>query len=155
MKRSVAVLLTVIVLLGATCGVLLYQISVMQNKIDELEQELYQRKLADAKLVNITEVTFPVAGESAYMKAIVKLENFGIYNVNELTVEINRVNQSTGEREYEGEKEVGLIKPRESKLVNIDLSQPLVAGIDLTATLMLDDTVIDEKSRAFGYLAGT
>ena len=62
------------------------------------------------------------------------------------------VNQSTGGRDYEGEKEVGLIKSGESKLLNIDLSQPLVAGIDLTATLMLNGTVVDEKSRAFGYL---
>lgn len=125
------------------------QTSELEKQLDDFEDEIYQRRVSDAKQVKITK--FSVYGWNHVSIEVmsfcnVTVQNFGTNDIDGLTIRISGVNQIEDGWRYEGEQEVGLIKAGETKIINIESSQSMMFYSIITATLILDDIKIDEST---------
>ena len=171
MNRLIAVLGIVIILLGAVCGVVYYQISDMQrqnndlqnhigqleNQVSELElqnrelqnqtRELENKldKVSNASLVRITELTVRHWTSSGFElhNFSLTVQNFGINDAEGLNLSVvdASFNYSIDNVQLE------LLKAGEAKVVEIREYHSF-PGWDphFVATLVLDDIILDEHS---------
>ena len=125
------------------------QTSEMKNQIDELEQqnlELQNQNLELESLidkftnrVNITKFSSsgmnPIVGVTFHSLANVTIQNFGINDVEDLTLIISP-------EDINGKINIDVIRPGETQIVSTDYYWNL--GSNITVTLKLGETILDE-----------
>ena len=154
MKKLVAILAIIIVLLSVTSGFLFYQISDIQSQISDLqnqnsvlEGQIGELEAQYTNLVRITEFTVTgmgfIGGVAVLSYANVTIQNFGINDVNGLTLSIIHPSEENMSRSM---VQVGLIKAGEARNIITYVTWGLGASRTFVATLMLDDIILHEHT---------
>lgn len=124
----------------------LNQMGQLENQVNDLKKRLAE-ELRFRIQVNITALkVYGWDGVSTRVKSYcnVTVQNFGTNDVDDLMIRISGVTLF-GDWRYKGEQAVGLVKAGETKLVHIESAQEMMTMSNITAKLMLDDIIIDER----------
>ena len=154
MNRLVAFLSVTIVVLGIISGFLFYQINVIQSQFGELqsqngelENRITEQETQLDKYTNLVKITNVIieSGFNPYIaltlinRANVTIENFGVNDVEGLTLTIEHSSPSEGEP-YSLE----ILRSGEKREINCNLFSVVGTTGWVIVSLKLDEVIIDE-----------
>jgi hypothetical protein len=159
MKRLVAALAIIIVALGAVSGFLFYQNIEMQNQnsllegqISELQNRILEQEEQIGNLSDLVRITgllkygWDNPGGLLMISTVnVTIENFGVNTVSGLSLLIEDVSDfQIGNWSDNETIQIEPVKPREIRTISTKIEWSLGSNGNTTATLMLDNKIIDE-----------